>query len=136
VVKRRNEFWHAIASSPKTRAIFFGDEHNYSRLLVDKDLPANPDGSPENFKYPVYQMITGGAGAPFYAKDPETPWHNEVDTFSGLKHYILVETHQHNAWIYVYAESGQLIEKLQIAENGKTIEKDTMRPAPARIGHF
>lgn len=136
VVKRRNEFWHAIASSPKTRAMFFGDEHNYSRLLVDKDLPANPDGSPEYFKYPVYQIITGGAGAPFYAKDPETPWHNKVDTFSGLKHYILVETHQHSAWIYVYAESGQLIEKLQIAENGKTMEKDTMRPAPARIGHF
>ncbi|MCD6234368.1 MAG: metallophosphoesterase [Candidatus Marinimicrobia bacterium] len=136
VVKRRNEFWKTIASSSKTRAVFFGDEHNYSRLLVDKDFPANPDGSPADFKHPVYQIITGGAGAPFYAKDPGTPWHDQVGAFSGLKHYILVETHKKSAWIYVYAKSGQLIEKLQIAQNGNTICRETMRPAPTRIGHF
>lgn len=136
VVKRRNEFWHTIAASPKTRAIFFGDEHNYSRLFVDRNFPANPDGGADYFLHPVHQIITGGAGAPFYAKDPDVPWYDRVEFFSGLKHYVLVEAKKGDAWVYVIAESGQLIEKCQIARRGKTVNRDTDRPAPKRVGHF
>jgi 3',5'-cyclic AMP phosphodiesterase CpdA len=67
VIERRDALWEAISQDGKVVAVFFGDEHNYNRMSVDDETPVYLDGSTNpNFTNPVWQIITGGAGAPFY----------------------------------------------------------------------
>jgi hypothetical protein len=59
-----------------------GDEHNYSRTLVDDRLV--PD-----LERPFWQVISGGAGAPYYAQDMSLPWVDHVRAFDERQHFVL-----------------------------------------------
>ena len=63
-------------------AIVHGDEHNYSRLRVDAETLGAP------MDRPVWQLISGGAGAPYYAQDREVPWSPKVAAFDTRQHYL------------------------------------------------
>ena len=61
----RTRFW-TILGEAEVVAYLCGDEHNYSRLRVDKDLVPG-------MARPVWQIVSGGAGAPFHVQDASVP---------------------------------------------------------------
>jgi hypothetical protein len=72
-----------IVSDNRVTALFFGHEHVYSRLVIDQTLDPV-------MQVPVTQIISGGAGAPAYARDPTVPWVRAVRKFASAFHYVLV----------------------------------------------
>lgn len=82
VIKRRDEILK-ILDKHNVKLIFFGDEHNYSRVLINKDIAP--------IKGEITQIITGGAGAPFYNLAKKIPWKKNVKAFGRENHYMLVE---------------------------------------------
>ncbi len=82
VVKRRNELM-SLLSRYGIQIIFFGDEHNYSRVLINKEIaPVTNE---------MTQIISGGTGAPFYELAKDIPWRKNLKAFSRENHYILVD---------------------------------------------
>ncbi|MEI6667679.1 MAG: hypothetical protein WCP29_05945 [Acidobacteriota bacterium] len=63
-------------------AIMVGHEHVYGRMVID----ANVD---PQVRKPITQFVSGGAGAPFYAKDESVPWAKAVNTFAPVNHYLM-----------------------------------------------
>ncbi len=104
VVKRRDALWKAVARCPKVAAVLFGHEHNYSRTRIDKTL--NPE-----FKHPVWQIVSGGCGAPYYARDRATPWDKNVAAFSAQQHYCLFRVDGDRVLLEVYGETGERIDR-------------------------
>lgn len=111
VVERRDELWEAISQNGKVVAVFFGDEHNYNRMCVDSETPAHLDGSANaNFTNSVWQIISGGAGAPFYAQQ-ETPWSGDVEVFYPSKHYCMVSVDGDKVSLKTISDSGEIVDE-------------------------
>jgi hypothetical protein len=81
VNEMRERFWRLLAEH-EVVAYVSGDEHNYSRALIG---PETVPGA----KVPVYSIVTGGAGAPYYALDPPAEYADRVQRFSAQQHYTL-----------------------------------------------
>ena len=81
VLKMRDRFLK-ILDRHGVKLVCFGDEHNYSRVLINKDIAP--------VKGEITQIISGGAGAPFYELAPEFPWKKNLQAFSKENHFILV----------------------------------------------
>lgn len=85
MLERRDEFLDIIVNkSEKTVALLTGDEHNYSRMLIDNNTQMYPEGykgKKLKFKRSLWQMVDGSAGAPYYGQE-ELPWSNSVEMFS------------------------------------------------------
>ncbi|OEU83506.1 MAG: hypothetical protein BA865_09025 [Desulfobacterales bacterium S5133MH4] len=115
VPQRRDELWKAISKNGKVRAVIFGDEHAYNRMLVDDGLtyvdPVTKETIDPDFPNPVWQIISGGAGAPYYAQDTTVPWTQSVKTYSTQKHYCLFEVIGPRVTLMVYSDTGQLIDR-------------------------
>lgn len=62
--------------------LFTGHEHNYSRLRLDGTLVPG-------LERPLWQVISGGAGAPYYAQDRSLPWASRVAAFDARQHLVL-----------------------------------------------
>ncbi len=105
VIDMRNRFWSALAHSPKVVAFMCGDEHNYSRTLIDTDV--NPA-----FTHPVWHIVSGGAGAPFYAQDKSVTWVAKVAAFAPVNHYCVFDTYDERVSLRVYAASGALLDEV------------------------
>ncbi len=82
IVERRDELMRLL-DRYNVRLMMFGDEHNYSRVEV------TPEIGP--VKQPITQIITGGAGAPYYELADEIPWRDNIRSFGRENHFILVE---------------------------------------------
>lgn len=63
----RDTFWKVVDDS-NNPIVFCGHEHNYSRRLVDKGFNQKVGGADFEFNKQVYQIITGGFGAPLYTQ--------------------------------------------------------------------
>ena len=115
IVGNRNELWEIIASSPKTVAFICGDEHAYARMLVRADTPIGPrhkpGGGQATFKHPVWQVTSGGAGAPWYDKQLNLPWSQALAAHSTLPHYALFDVEGATVKLLVYGETGQLLDQ-------------------------
>lgn len=85
VIERRDEFLNlCVNRSGKVAAILSGDEHNYNRMLIRNDTPRYPPDWTKprlELRRPVWQIINGAAGAPFYAQQ-ELPWSAAVEGFT------------------------------------------------------
>ena len=84
VLTQRDRFFHIMARH-RVAALLVGDEHNYSRTIVDDQLV-------EGLERPLWQLTSGGAGAPYYAQDLEVPWTDHVRAFDPRQHFLFVET--------------------------------------------
>ncbi len=114
VVERRDELWEAIGQNGKVVAVFFGDEHNYNRMLVNRDTPVHLDGSANpNFAHPVWQIISGGAGAPFYAQEG-APWSDYVEVFYPSVHYCLISVDGKNVSMKVKSDTGEIVDEVPL----------------------
>ncbi|MFH1689336.1 MAG: metallophosphoesterase [Candidatus Eisenbacteria bacterium] len=106
VIDMRDRFWSALAHSPKVVAFMCGDEHNYSRTLIDADIRAD-------FAHPVWHLVSGGAGAPFYAQDRSVTWVNKVAAFAPVNHYCVFDADQERVSLHVYAANGALLDEVR-----------------------
>jgi len=109
VVKRRDEIWQAFAATGKGVSGNFGDEHNYNRTLITSDI--NPD-----YSHPVWQIISGGAGAPFYAQNKNVPWAPFVEAFSTQMNYYLIRVDGRRILLEAYSITGELIDEAVLVE--------------------
>jgi hypothetical protein len=109
VVDMRNRFWGLISAYSKTLVLFDGDEHNYSRTYIDDSV--HPD-----YRYPVWQVTSGGAGAPFYGQDFSAPWTDQVMRFTSVPHYCLVLVHGKEVQMEVWDRSGRLVERVVLSD--------------------
>ena len=91
IIERRDEMLDILVNkSKKFRVLLTGDEHNYSRLVVDnntKMYPENWAGKKLNLSRPFVQIVDGAAGAPYYAQE-NLPWTPSLKKFSSQ--YALV----------------------------------------------
>jgi hypothetical protein len=73
-----------VNKSSKVVAFLCGDEHNYNRMQVEDSTPRYPtdwDKPRLKLRRPVWQIINGAAGAPFYAQQ-QLPWSSAVQGFT------------------------------------------------------
>ncbi len=109
VVERRDHIWEAFVGTGKAVAANFGDEHNYHRTLITPRLNGN-------FKHRAWQIVSGGAGAPFYMMETGQPWTQDVKKFSTQSHYTLFRIDDSRVNLEVYSLTGELIEEVVLKD--------------------
>ena len=85
ILERRDEFLDILINkSSKVVAILTGDEHNYNRLKLTKDVTIYPENYKKpklNVSRPIFQINNGACGAPYYSKE-HLPWSDHTKAFS------------------------------------------------------
>jgi len=85
IIQRRDQYLDILINkSDKVLAVLTGDEHNYNRLQLTKEVTIYPDNYPHeklNVSRPIYQINNGAAGAPYYAQEV-LPWSEHTKAFS------------------------------------------------------
>jgi hypothetical protein len=109
VIDMRNRFWGLVSSYSKSLAVLFGDEHNYSRTFIDRSV--HPD-----YRYPIWQIVSGGAGAPFYGQDASAPWTEQVRAFTSVPHYCLLTVAGKQVELEVWTRTGRLVERVVLSD--------------------
>ncbi|MCC6159689.1 MAG: metallophosphoesterase [Deltaproteobacteria bacterium] len=104
VVARRDEIWRAFVGTGKAAAAIFGDEHNYNRTWIGDELDPSYGGG-------AWQIISGGAGAPYYARETNVPWAKFVKTFSARENWALFRVKGSRVEIEVRSFAGELIDR-------------------------
>lgn len=97
IIERRDELLDCCANkSSKVVAFLCGDEHNYNRMRVTEQLPRYPDNWDKPkvaLKRPIWQIINGAAGAPYYAQDMRLPWSAAAEAFTVQNALCLFDIH-------------------------------------------
>ncbi len=106
VIDMRNRFWGTVSKYGKVIAVMFGDEHNYNRTRIDSAI--HPD-----YQFPVWQIISGGGGAPYYVQDKSVPWAKKVESFAPSKHYCLFTVDGNRVSLTVYSDTGQILDQVE-----------------------
>ncbi len=127
VVERRDEIWKAFIGTGKAVAANFGDEHNYSRTLITQDMHG------ADYEYPVWQMISGGAGAPYSADyRDDLPWSDNIAKTSTQYSYTLFQIDGSRVKYEAYNIKGHVIDSAEltvgtsrIASSSPTIDEDS-----------
>ena len=99
----RNEMVNIFMEHPKTLAVLTGDEHNYSRMIVDNRIEKEYSGK-------FWQIISGGAGAPFYMEDKSTKWNRSVEAFLPYNHFCLFEVNGKKIALKVISSTGRMVD--------------------------
>jgi len=77
IIERRDEYLDILINhSKKVVAVLTGDEHNYNRLQLTKEVPIYPENYPHkklNVSRSIYQINNGASGAPYYGQE-KLPW--------------------------------------------------------------
>ncbi|NOZ45282.1 MAG: hypothetical protein GXO79_00720 [Chlorobi bacterium] len=93
IIERRDEFLDIICNkSTKVVALLTGDEHNYNRLLINKNMKKYPSGWEKEqlaIKRSIIQINNGAAGAPYYAQE-NAPWTEYVSGFTTQNAVVLI----------------------------------------------
>ena len=112
VVKRRDEIWRAFVGTGKAVAASFGDEHNYSRTFITQDKEGN------DFEHPIWQVISGGAGAPYSAElRTDLPWSGNVKKFSTQMSYTLLKVNGDKVMLEAYNIDGILFDRVELTKD-------------------
>jgi len=85
IIERRDEYLDILINhSKKVVAVLTGDEHNYNRLQLTKEVPIYPENYPHkklNVSRSIYQINNGASGAPYYGQE-KLPWSAYTKAFS------------------------------------------------------
>jgi hypothetical protein len=92
IIERRDELLRSVLDSKKVVAILTGDEHNYSRLLVQPGMPLYAESgfvpaNPVQITREFHHITNGATGAPYYALQ-NAPWHEGYDRKTGTGPYL------------------------------------------------
>jgi hypothetical protein len=107
VTASREEFWKVLGEAHVV-AYLCGGENNYSRLQVDGSLVPG-------MSHPVWQIVSGGAGAAFQPKDTTVPWSAAVASFTLQRHVCLFTVDGPRVEIHVVGKTGGTIERTTLA---------------------
>lgn len=99
VLAQRERFFGILADR-SVQAVFHGDEHNYSRTRIHDGLAR-----------PLWQVISGGAGAPYYAQDTTLPWARDVVVFDARQHLVMVSIEGDRARGRAVARTGETMDE-------------------------
>jgi hypothetical protein len=97
----RDVFWKVVDQTPGA-IVFCGHEHNYSRRLIDSSFNETIGKKSYEFGSEVYQIITGGFGAPLYTK------------YSSKKNIIIPPVPQYHFTVVDINDSGVNIQAINI----------------------
>ncbi|MGH1347201.1 MAG: metallophosphoesterase family protein [Nannocystales bacterium] len=107
----RERFWSILAEHD-VLAYVSGDEHNYSRALIGPETVSGAKNS-------VYSVISGGSGAPYYAKVPPKEYAGQVQAFSAQQHVTLWTFEEGKPpHLEVVGLSGDVIESVDLTGAG------------------
>jgi len=106
VLAQRQRFFE-ILGKHRVAAVVNGDEHNYSRTLVDAELV-------EGIERPVWQLISGGAGAPYYAQETDVPWAGNVRAFDPRQHFVRIEIDGEDAHAAAVSLTGEVMDRFDL----------------------
>lgn len=106
-IAARNRLW-AIINKYKTTAVFSGHEHNYSRRIIDSSFSSYG----YNFRNKVYQIISGGAGAPLSGRRKDVK--NVIIGPIPEYHYIVVDVENNKINFNSYDLNGKVIDHFSI----------------------
>ncbi len=118
IIERRDEFLDILINqSEKFVVLLTGDEHNYSRLVVDNNTPVYPEnwtGKRLKFKRKFVQITNGSAGAPYYSLQ-KLPWTKSVKKFSTLHALMLFTVDgQHIDMEVINPDTFEIIENVKL----------------------
>jgi 3',5'-cyclic AMP phosphodiesterase CpdA len=108
----RERFWNVL-SKHDVLAYVSGHEHNYSRALIGSETVPGAAN-------PVWSIISGGSGAPYYAQDTPAEYADRVETFSTQQHYTLWTFDGPQVRLQVIGLTGDVIEDL-LLEDGPLV---------------
>lgn len=108
----RDAFWQIVDSS-NGPIVFCGHEHNYSRRLIDKGFDEEIGGTSFNFNKQIFQVITGGFGAPLYTQYTNT--RNMVVPPIPQYHFTVVDIDKSGIKIQAINIDGKVIDSFQIS---------------------
>lgn len=106
MVAMRDRFARLLGSH-RVVALVCADEHNYSRLRVDANVV-------EGVEHPFWQLVSGGAGAPYYAQDREVPWSDRVAFFDPRQHFLRFDVDGGRVDLVVVGIVGEEIERVTL----------------------
>lgn len=109
VSARRDEIWKAFTDTGKARAANFGDEHNYNRTWIGPEYD-------RRLTRGAWQIISGGAGAPYYNRDASVPWAPFVKVFSTQMNYTIFRVDGPRVEMTAYGYTGEVIDHVVLAE--------------------
>ena len=158
ILEVRDQFATMLSGYDKVAAVMTGDEHGYSRVLVDSDVPVgditkddkNGDGviseeegysTLSSLENPVWYISAGGAGAPFYAEE-FTPWQeywNEQDDpligfkYSSQEHTVVFDVTDEGIAMEAYSIYGEPIDRIDNLMDVKDVEPE---PELVTVGDF
>ena len=101
---------YEVLGRHRVAAIFHGDEHNYSRTRIDRaSLP--------ELAHPLWQIISGGAGAPYYTQDRSVPWVDQVRAFDPRQHFVRVQIEGDRATAEAVSLTGEIIDRFELGSS-------------------
>ncbi len=92
IIQRRDAILRLILAHDKVNVVLAGDEHNYSRVVVDEGMPLyaengyRPD-DPVTITRPFHHVTNGASGAPYYGREA-APWHVGYSDETGIGDYL------------------------------------------------
>jgi hypothetical protein len=139
IIEVRNELAELFHRHAKVAAVLGCDEHGYSRVQIDRNVPIgnlrsddrNRDGRIDGdhgqaaeplstLKSPLWYFVGGGFGAPHYNREP-TPWNEhwlqqgQAATqfkYSSQSNILLFHVGDDTLGVEVYSPYGELIDKV------------------------
>lgn len=119
IIERRDEILNLLINkSQKVLAVFCGDEHNYSRMLIDGNIKIyteNYKPSKININRPIWQITNGAAGAPYYGQE-SLMWSENVKKFSNQ-----------NALVFIHVDGKKVNLEVLNPDTFEVVDKETLR---------
>ncbi|MDX9721900.1 MAG: metallophosphoesterase [Myxococcota bacterium] len=128
VNEMRREFW-TMMGDYGVSAVFTGHEHSYNRLSIDARID-------ERFVHPVWQIVTAGAGAPYYGLS-DMPWTKQISVYTPEEHFVIVDVLEPGrARLRAVGLFGELIDELELlAPKREWPSEESSSAAAATEGH-
>jgi hypothetical protein len=60
----------------------------------------------------MWHIVSGGAGAPFYAQDTSVTWVDKVAAFAPVNHYCVFDADHEKVSLRVYSANGALLDEV------------------------
>lgn len=73
------------------------------------------------FANAVWQVTSGGAGAPFYDKELDLPWSGELRAHSTQPHYAFFRINGDDVLLEAYSKTGQKIDEAVLRKDGRNV---------------
>lgn len=102
----RTRFWEILAGHG-VLAYVAGDEHHYTRSLI------GPETVP-SVERPVWQIVSGGAGAPWVGLAPDPAYADRVEAFFVQHHITLWTFDGPRVELEVVSSTGETLERVQL----------------------